>query len=412
MLTVDQAWEQICQTVTPREPQLRELPVAAGHVLAEDVVSAVDSPPFDKALMDGYAVRFADLADVPVDLRVVEEVTAGRTPQKPVGPGEATRIMTGAPLPDGADVVVRIEDTAFDDDSGQVTITVAPGESGANLARRGSAMRAGEPVLTAGRVLRAPEIGLLAELGQAQVPVRPCPEIAVLATGDELVPYSQDPGDGQIRNSNEPMLAVQIAQAGATARPLGIARDNRDDLLAAVRTGLESDILCLSGGVSAGKLDLVPSVLEEAGVREVFHKVAVKPGKPLWFGVLDAERTPDGRPRFIFGLPGNPVSSMVCFELFVRMAVRRLQGDAGTSPCSLPAAIVEPFQTRGDRRTFLPVRLSVTAGGLEAIPVPWQGSFDLRATVDADGLLDVPPGDQEFHIGDSVHVIPFGQRFG
>ncbi|MFG0333654.1 MAG: gephyrin-like molybdotransferase Glp [Maioricimonas sp. JB049] len=411
MLTVDQAWERISQEVTPREPEERELSEAAGHVLANDVTSAVDSPPFDKALMDGYAVRFADLAEPPVDLRVVDEVTAGRTPQMPVGAGEAIRIMTGAPLPDGADAVVPVEDTTFDEASQRVTITVAPGGEGANLARRGAAMRAGEPVLTAGRLLRPQEIGLLAELGQAQVSVRQRPVISVLATGDELVPYSQQPGKGQIRNSNEPMLTVQITEAGATPRPLGIARDDRDELAAAVRSGLEADILCLSGGVSAGKLDLVPSVLEQAGVREVFHKVAVKPGKPLWFGVLDGDRTADGRPRFIFGLPGNPVSSMVCFELFVRMAVWRLQGDPEAAPRRLPATIVEPFQIRGDRRTFLPVRLSVTAGGLEAIPVPWQGSFDLRATVDADGLLDVPPGDQDFHFGNCAHVIPVGRSF-
>ncbi|QDU40984.1 Molybdopterin molybdenumtransferase [Maioricimonas rarisocia] len=411
MLTVDEAWERIGQEVTPREPERRELSEAAGYVLADDVTAAIDSPPFDKALMDGYAVRFADVASTPVELRVVEEVTAGRTPQMPIGAGEATRIMTGAPLPDGADAVVRVEDTSFDDATERVTITAAPRGEGANLARRGSAMRAGQPVLKTGHLLRAQEIGLLAELGQVQVAVRPRPVISVLATGDELVPYSQQPGEGQIRNSNEPMLTVQIAAAGATPQPLGIARDDRDALSAAVQSGLEADILCLSGGVSAGKLDLVPSVLEKAGVREVFHKVAVKPGKPLWFGVLDGDRTADGRPRFIFGLPGNPVSSMVCFELFVRMAVRHLQGETATAPCGLPAAIVEPFQSRGDRRTFLPVRLSVTAGGLEAIPVPWQGSFDLRATVDANGLLDVPPGDQDYHIGDCVDVIPFGRGF-
>ncbi|MCA9070058.1 MAG: molybdopterin molybdotransferase MoeA, partial [Planctomycetaceae bacterium] len=312
MISVSDALELCLSEATKSTPFSSErLPLreTLGRVVAEDVLSDIDSPPFDKALMDGFAVRSADLKPE-VEMIVIEEITAGNVPTKSLEPRTATRIMTGAPLPNGADAVVRVEDSVFDSETMRVQFTVPQIESGQSILRRASSIATGDTILSSGHFIRAQEIGVLAELGKAEIAVRKQPRIAVLATGDELVAISETPQPGQIRNSNEEMLAAQITRAGGVAEKLGIARDERVDLAEKIQTGLRSDLLILSGGVSAGTLDLVPSELANAGVREIFHKVNVKPGKPVWFGVKE-----DGDARcLVFGLPGNPVSSMVCFE--------------------------------------------------------------------------------------------------
>ena len=230
----------------------------------------------------------------------------------------------------------------------------------------------------------------------------------MLATGDELVSIDETPGPGQIRNSNETMLCAQLRRAGADPVPLGIARDNREDLAAKIREGLQADMLLLSGGVSAGKLDLVPSELAAAGVREVFHKVQVKPGKPIWFGVHGDEKIAVNsrqRPRFVFGLPGNPVSSMVCFELFARTAIRRLMNNTPAEPSTLTARLTEDFHHTGDRPTYHPAKLKQTAEGPRITPLPWQGSADLRATADATALAVFPAGDKSYPIGSVIEFV-------
>jgi len=401
MLTVDEALDLILKTVAPLAPQMVPTADALGLAIAEDVVSDTDSPPFDKALMDGYAVRSADVVGETV-LTVVEEITAGRVPTRDVQPGEAARIMTGAPLPAGADAVVKIEDTRFDEAAGSVTIQIESIFPGANMMSRGTSMRRGDTVLSVGRELRAQELGALAEMGVATVPVRPRPRVAILATGDELVPVDQQPGPGQIRNSNETMLVAQVIRAGGEPVPLGIARDNRPDLAAKIRDGLRRDVLLLSGGVSAGKLDLVPSELDAAGVRQVFHKVNVKPGKPLWFGSCETMNR-----CFVFGLPGNPVSSMVCFELFARPAIQRLMGFENPRPKAVSAQLSHEFAFRGERATYHPCQLEWTQTGLFARIGAWHGSADLRSTVDTQGLAVFQPGETEFHAGDWIAVIPW-----
>ncbi|REJ73040.1 MAG: molybdopterin molybdenumtransferase MoeA [Planctomycetota bacterium] len=412
MLSVEDALQMIVDTVRPSNACEVELSAALGHVLAADVLSTIDSPPFDKSMMDGYAVRTADLNGGATTLHVVAEVTAGMTPQRGVGRNEAIRIMTGAPIPEGADAVVRIEETEFDESAGTVRIESSGVDSGTNIIRRGASMRAGERVLPAGRKLRAQELGALAESGEHRVSVLPIPEISVLATGDELVPIDQQPGPGQIRNSNETMLLAQARAAGCRAKSLGIARDRREELEERIREGLKSDILCLSGGVSAGKFDLVPSALAACGVKQVFHKVQVKPGKPVWFGVLEPEKSADGRPRCIFGLPGNPVSSMVCFELFVRAAVNRLQGIEPATPRTTASKIGTRFHHSGDRPTYFPARLEWTVDGAVATPLDWKGSSDLRSTVDAQALIAFPAGDREYRQGDRIEVVPLGAACG
>jgi molybdopterin molybdotransferase len=376
-------------------------PAAFGLVLAADVTSDMDMPPHDKSMMDGYAVRRADLPGGRGVLRVVEEITAGQTPRHSLGAGEAARIMTGAPVPAGADAVVMVERTRLLD-GGRVQIEDRPPEPGQNILRRGREMRAGEVVLSASSVLRPQEVGLLATVGRTSAMLVPAPRVAVLSTGDELVEAPAAPGPGQIRNSNGPMLVALAARAGAVPRPLGIGRDRLDSLRPLVEEGLRADVLVLSGGVSAGVLDLVPGVLAEAGVVAHFHKVAMKPGKPVLFGSRDA----GGRRTLVFGLPGNPVSTLACFALFVRPALRRLAGHADAGPRTVPATLAEDFPYRTDRPTYHPARLEVTPGGWRVRPVPWFGSADLRGLTQADALLPLPAGDHRHRAGQAFDVLP------
>ena len=401
MIELSPALDTVCRTLMPFSREHYPLGHCLGLTLAEEIVSEIDSPPFDKALMDGYAVLAADVATGTANLRVIEQITAGQVPMQTVTTGTAIQIMTGAPLPAGADAVVRIEDTKLEGETVHISGKAVVPE--ANIIRRGASLKIGETVLAAGDRLTAARIGALAELGQASVPVRRAPRIAVLATGDELVPIEQTPGPGQIRNTNEAMLCAQIRTCGAEPVPLGIARDNREDLGTKIRYGLQADILVLSGGVSAGKLDLVPSELAAAGVREVFHKVNMKPGKPVWFGLYTDAETNRSVP--VFGLPGNPVSSMVCFELFVRTAVRRLMGIEPARPAAISATVTNMFRHRSDRPTYHPAEIQWTAKGPQVRLLPWQGSSDLRATVAANGMAVLPAEEHMYQPGDRVDVV-------
>jgi molybdopterin molybdotransferase len=410
MLTVSEALDAILRVVDPLAPETRALGDSLGLTLAEQVLSDVDSPPFDKALMDGYAVRSEDIRGSRTELTVVDEVTAGRVPSCSVESGQATRIMTGAPIPDGADAVVKVEDT---EEAGEtlVRILADSAQPEQNLIRRGTSMRAGEIVLDAGRILRAQELAALAEMGSDKVTVWRRPSMAVLATGDELVPVGETLGPGQIRNSNETMLTAQIEQAGGTAVPLGIARDERTHLRERIAAGLRHDVLLLSGGVSAGKLDLVPSELERAGVEQVFHKVRVKPGKPVWFGIIrdrNGRATGDPGERnscLVFGLPGNPVSSMVCFELFVRTAIRRLCGQQDAKPQSISARLTHPHVHKDDRETCFPAAFECAAEGPVVTLMKWHGSSDLQSTRNANAMAVFPAQPREYSGGDLIDVI-------
>lgn len=402
MLSVIEAQSLILQAVRPLDPEDIPLTAAAlGLVLAEDVASDLDMPPHDKALMDGYAVRAADLASGHAALAVVEEITAGRTPQYAVGPGQAARIMTGAPLPAGADAVVMIERTRMVE--GRVQAEDAP-RPGQNILPQGREMRRGETVLAAGAILRPQEFGVLATVGRTSVRAVPAPRVAVLSTGDEVVDAAQVPGPGQIRNGNGPMLVAQVARAGGVPCFLGIARDEEEHLRTLVADGLGADALVLSGGVSAGKLDLVPQVLQELGVRPRFHKVEMKPGKPMFFGIRP--RPDEASDTLVFGLPGNPVSSLVCFELFVRPALRALRGEAEPGPRLLRAELTEDFPYRTDRPTYYPAALSAGDRGWRVRLVPWFGSADLRGLTRANALALLPVGDHHHQAGQELSVLP------
>jgi molybdopterin molybdotransferase len=397
MLSVAEAQRIVLEHARPLPPEGVALgPSALGLVLAEDVASDLDMPPYDKALMDGYAVRAADLPEGHGALAVTEEITAGRTPQRPVGAGQAARIMTGAPLPAGADAVVMIERTRPLDGE-RVEVEDARLRPGQNIMARGLEMRRGEVVLAAGAVLRPQEFGVLATVGRTSARVHAAPAVALLSTGDEVVEAGDTPGPGQIRNGNGPVLTAQAARAGGVPRYLGIARDRLDSLRPLVAEGLRAPVLVLSGGVSAGKLDLVPGVLQECGVTAHFHKVEMKPGKPVLFGTRGD--------HLVFGLPGNPVSALVCFELFVRPAIRRLGGHADAGPHLVQAALAEDFAYRSDRPTYHPAWLEMGDGGWRVRTVPWSGSPDLRGLTRANAFVVLPAGDHRHRAGQEFPVL-------
>jgi molybdopterin molybdotransferase len=400
MLTVDQAIEAILRLAHPLPARTTPLIDAVGSTLAEDIVADIDLPPFDKALMDGYAVRSADLS-TPGDhrLRFVEEITAGRMPSRSLLEGETSRIMTGAPLPSGADAVVMVERSRLD---GSDVILPGPVLAGQSRLTRGREMREGEVLLAKGTTIDATKLGLIASAGRAGVLAIPRPTVAVVPTGDELVPVSRRPEPGQIRNTNGVMLAALAKAWGARdVTEMPIVPDDPDRLRSGLRTAIDgSDVVLISGGVSAGSKDLVPSALDDLGVEPVFHKVRVKPGKPLWFGVVPARGS---RPiRLVFGLPGNPVSGVVGFLLFVLPALDALAGRAKKRTQLDSFRLGSPFEHRGDRPTYHPARLQ----GGNLFPLEWAGSADLRTVALADGFAAFPAGDRVFLEGEEVSFLP------
>lgn len=393
LLSIEAALATIRASIAADVPRRVELARSGGATLAEEVAAEFDSPPYDKAMMDGYAVRVADGAGA---RRVIEEVVAGASPGRTVGLGEATRIMTGATIPAGADAVVPFEQTDTIDNA-NVQVHDAP-LTGRNIQRRGSLHRAGDRLLGAGTRLRSIELAILAEAGVATplcLHVRPT--VAVLATGDELVPVHQRPGSSEIRNTNGPLLVAAVEEAGATPIDLGIARDDRALLESHLLEGMSADVVVVSGGVSAGDRDLAPGVFTQMGTQARFHGVDLRPGKPTWFGVHPGG--PGGRPTLVFGLPGNPVSSLVCFRLFVVPALAALRG----CPCELgmrPLPMARPHSQSPGRETFRPAKIS--AGAVELLP--WQGSADLVALTSATHLARLPACN-EWAAGDPVEVL-------
>jgi len=416
MLTVEEALKAVIEHAKPLPPVRRSLDQALGLILAEDAVADRDQPPFDKALMDGYAVRSEDFRNGPISFRVVEEITAGKTPTRDLGFGEAASIMTGAPMPQGADAVIMFERARAVGDS---VVSDEPVSSGQNRLAQGAEIRAGEAALPSGSLLEPVRIGVLASIGRAEVPVVPRPRVAVVSTGDELVEPNEIPGPGQIRNSNAAMLRALIVRWGADPIALRIARDDMGELTEILAEGLQADALLISGGVSAGRRDLTPSALTKLGVKGIFHQIRLKPGKPLWFGIgpdrpgRDDERdgaTPGPAPgTLVFGLPGNPVSSLVGFLLFVRPALDLLGQRPATRPALLECVLASPFAHRGERPTYHPAKLAPAKPPSrfpEAVPLDWIGSADLRTVASADGFVVFPPGDRDYPAGWKTKFLP------
>jgi molybdopterin molybdotransferase len=404
LLTVDEALRAVLERAAPLPPRPRSLERARGCVLAEDVAADLDLPPFDKALVDGYAVRAGDVEACGGRLRLGEEILAGRTPTRPLGPGEAASLMTGAPLPEGADAVVMVERTRRD--GADVLLDEPACRPGQNRLPRAREMRAGDVVLTRGERLHAVRLGLLASVGRSSVSVVPPPRVAVVSTGDELVEPDQVPGPGQIRNSNAAMLQAMAEAAGALAETMPIARDEPEALLEILAVALAADVVLITGGVSAGKRDLVPETLARLEVARVFHKVRLKPGKPLWFGVGSPRGDQPG--PLVFGLPGNPVSGVVGFLLFVRPVLRILAGLADAPPAPRRGALARAFRHAGDRPTYHPSRLVGTEAEPVIDPLDWAGSADLRTVAGADGFAVFPAGDHEYAPGEVVDFLDLG----
>ncbi len=396
LLTVDEALEGILTRIRPLGA--REVPLldAIGRTLATDVVADRDVPPFRNSAMDGYAVRGADVATAPVRLKVIGAVAAGAMPQGAVGAGEAMRIMTGAPMPDGADTVVRVEDTDNADDV--VTVTTAT-PKGISIRHAGEDLKQGTTVLSQGTLLRPAEIGVLASLGVPKPLVIARPRVAVMATGDEIVEPSEVPGPGKIRNSNSYSLASAIWTAGCGPWMRPIVRDTPDSLRAALRDAMEADAIVTSGGVSVGDHDWVKPVVSEMGRIDVWA-IAIRPGRPLAFGELRAGRD---RSVPIFGLPGNPVSALLTFELFVRPALLKMSGRTKLFRPRVQATLLDPVDKPAELR-FFARGIHDAAAGTVRLTGP-QGSGILRSMSLANCLLDLPGGPERFAVGETVTVI-------
>jgi molybdopterin molybdotransferase len=418
MITIMEALDIILKTVERAAPAKVALEDALGLVLSEDIVSRDAIPPFDNSAMDGYAVRAGDIAgavaEAPVTLQVVDDIKAGDVPAKEIQTGQAARIMTGAQMPVGADAVVKVEDTSLVTGEERTAFAGAgipgdelvpvlincPSRQGQNIRRSGEDVAVGEKVLRAGDVLEPAEIGLLASLGFPQVPVYPRTKIAVITTGDELLEVSQPLSPGKIRNSNAYSLSAQIKRAGAIPVRMGIAADTKEGVRGLFEEALSScDIILTTGGVSVGKYDVVKDVLDEIGAETRFWKVAQKPGNPLGFWTING--------KYIFGLPGNPVAAMVCFEEYVRPAARQIMGRKLLFRPSVQAVLKSDIKKRAGRVHFIRVNVEKENGGYFVSSTGPQGSGILKSMVLADGLAIAPAEADLIPAGEkiTVHLI-------
>jgi molybdopterin molybdotransferase len=398
MLDLDEARRRILDDLEPIGTETAPLLEATGRVVAEAILATRPSPLFDNSAMDGYAVHAADLTgaspEKPSRLPVVETISAGNTAKAALAPRHAMRIFTGAPIPDGADAVVMQEETRAGDGAVEILAAAAPGQ---HIRFAGEDLRAGDELVPAGAVVRPGDVGVLASQGRSWLRLVRRPRVAILPTGDELVEIDQVPGPGQVSNSNSAVLAAQVREAGGIPIRLAPAPDDAGALtrrLAEAAAG--ADLIVTSGGVSVGDFDLVRDVLGEQGAID-FWRVAIKPGKPLAYGRLY------GRP--LVGLPGNPVSTFVCFELFVRPALRRLAGHASLLRPSTTARLTRTTQRNRTRRHFLRGRLVRREGALWVEPASFQGSGHLSSMLGVEVLVDVAPGSGAASEGTEVTVL-------
>ncbi len=395
MIGFQQALEFVLTAVKPLQPVEKDLADIRGCVLAEDIRSPEDIPPFSRSTMDGYAVRSRDFTDGVAGFRVVEDLPAGVVPRRELAAGEAARIFTGAMLPRGADSVI-VQEQAQVPGGRRVRFSAAP-RRGQFVLKAGQIARRGDILLRRGEVLRTPAIALLASIGVTRVHVHPSPRTSLLATGDELVEPDSTPNLSQVRNSNAHMLLAALRDLGVDARYLGIARDTSDSLRPLLEKGLSSDLFLISGGVSVGERDLVGRELRQLGVEPIFTRVAVKPGKPLFFGTKGA--------CSVFGLPGNPASSFVTFELFVRPAIAKMRALGERRPVFESATLATTVNFRRDRLTFVPAALRREGTEVVVQPIKYAGSADILAVTRADCLASIPRGDAPITAGSRVNYL-------
>ena len=415
MISVEEALEKVLGCVDILEAEAAPLLESMGQVLAEDIISHIDIPPLDNAAMDGYALKAGDTPGAgdqsPRILRVIDTVIAGSISQREVTPGTAIRIMTGAPVPGGADSVIRFEDTdearRQGSDTGEIGI-LCEVKHGLNIRRAGEDIARGATVLKKGTVLRPAEVGVLASLGMSKVNAVRRPVVAVLATGNELVHIDQPLPAGKIYNSNTYSIASLVKRYGGVPKIIGIASDSEASLLDKLRQGLDADMLITSGGVSAGDYDMVKDVLASEG-EITFSTVRMKPGKPLAFGTLKGVDK-NGNPRRVphLGLPGNPVSSMVTFELFARPAMLKMMGKKNLAKPVVEAVLEEPVVNTDGRRLYTRAIVTRSDGQYHAHLTGPQGSGILTSMSLANGLVIVPEDTAGAKAGETVKVILLG----
>lgn len=409
-ITVEEALANILEHFSPLEPVRVPLLEALDRVLTENVTSDIDVPPFHNSAMDGYAVRAEDVRSAssqsPIRLNVIGDLAAGYVASRSVEAGTAMRIMTGAPLPPGADTVVRFEETSEgvqgrgkgkDQSRVEILKAVAKGE---NVRTAGEDIHRGEVVLRRGTVVRPSEVGVLASVGRKDVLVHRRPRVAILATGDELVGVDEPVTPGKIRNSNEYTNAAAVLRAGGIPIQLGIARDNIQDLTAKIKAGLEAgaDLFITSAGVSVGDYDMVKDVLNSEGSMK-FWQVKMKPGKPLAFGILRGRKDVP-----LLGLPGNPVSAMMSFEIFARPAILTMLGKTKFERPTVRAVLQETVANTADRKNYIRVRVDKKEGRLIASTTGEQGSGILTSVSRANGLLVIPEDVKQVKAGEAVDI--------
>lgn len=400
-----EAQQVVLDAAAPLGRQKVGLLDALGRVLGEDVVAPRDNPPWNNSAMDGFAVRWDDVKKdhaitKPAELDVVEDVPAGQMATKAVGPGQAIRIMTGAPIPDGADTVVRVEFTEPSDVGVRI---FQPEPQGANVRPKGEDVKEGERIISTGTSLRPAEIGMLAILAKSFVVVHQRPRVAILSTGDELADLDETFDENKIVNSNSYGIAAAVQEAGGIPLLLGIAKDTPVSLKEKISHGLGCDVLVLSGGVSMGDYDFTKAVFAELGADVHFWKLAIRPGQPVAFGKIQG--------TLAFGLPGNPVSSMVTFEQLVRLAVMKMGGYRHVARPVVQAEFQEKFSKHPDRRHFLRGILERHHGRLTVRTTGPQGSGILTSMVKANGLIDIPEEVETINPGDLVQVQVLSQNF-
>ena len=403
-LTVKKALQLVidhCKQLKDRDLSSEVIPIreAYGRILAESVYLDTDQPPFDRSMRDGYAILSEDIQELPARLKCLGEVKAGEVSSLCLKKGEALQIMTGAPVPAGADAVVMVEYT--ERPNSDEVIILKSSTSKSNIALKGSERKVGDLLVSKGDRVSSIELGGLASVGKSQIYLFKRPTVGILTTGDELVEVDEKPGPGQIRNSNAYLLYSQVLKIGGIPKILSTATDNIKDLRNQINKGLRNDVLLISGGVSMGKYDLVEPVMSELGIQIYFESVTMRPGKPTVYARKGKQ--------FVFGLPGNPVSTFVAFELFVNPVLKTLQGlGPGTHPIIRGRLEREVIEKSG-RTTFLPAVVADQGDGVKVDPVSWKGSADIFSMVGANGLIVVPLETERLSPGDLVDIILFEQ---
>jgi molybdopterin molybdotransferase len=404
MISVEAALEKILSHIQPLGFEKVSLLESQGRVIAEDIYASRDIPPLDNSGMDGYAVRYVDIQQAsssqPVRLEIIEDLPAGSVSKKTLEKGQAIRIMTGAPIPRGADAVVQVEDTTKEDRFAQIFRAVPFGE---NIRRAGEDVGNGDRVISKGDLIRPAEVGMLASVGRSFVSVFQRPLVAILCTGEELVDVDGRLDEAKIVSSNSYTLAAQVKDSGAIPIQLGIARDRKEDIEEKLRQGIRADVLISSAGISVGDYDLVKDVLKDLGMEMVFWKVAMKPGKPLAFGTIA------GKPAF--GLPGNPVSSMVSFEQFVRPSLLKMMGHHQLFRPTIEAILKEDIQKEPGRRHYIRALVSFEKDRYFVTTTGAQGSGILRSMVRANGLVVIPENQEMVRAGEKVLVQLLDRSF-